>query len=81
MHRIVNGDRVERFRLGTAAAKGVIGVLHVVGSLPGVTRSPAQVPGGLSGRGAAAQSYREAVVGVLERDIDVELVDEPQPKP
>ncbi len=34
----------------------------------------------LSDRGAAAQPYREAVVGVLERDIDVELMDEPQPK-
>ena len=40
----------------------------------GVDRS---VPRGLSGRGGAAQPYREAVVGVLECDIDVELVDEP----
>ena len=35
---------------------------------------------GLSHCRAAAQPYREAVVGVLERDIDVELVYAPQPK-
>ena len=34
---------------------------------------------GLWDGGAAAQPYREAVVGVPECDIDVELVDEPQP--
>jgi hypothetical protein len=27
-------------------------------------------------RGAAAQPYREAVVGVLEGDVDVELMDD-----
>jgi hypothetical protein len=32
---------------------------------------------GLSDGGAAAQPYRETVVGVPECDIDVELVDEP----
>jgi hypothetical protein len=32
---------------------------------------------GLLDRGAAAQPYREAVVGVPECDIDVELVDDP----
>ena len=34
-------------------------------------------PRGLSDCGAAAQPYREAVVGVLECDIDVELIDDP----
>jgi hypothetical protein len=35
------------------------------------------VPRGLSDCGSAAQPYREAVVGVLECDVDVELMDNP----
>lgn len=35
------------------------------------------VPRGLSDFGSAAQPYREAVVGVLECDVDVELMDDP----
>ena len=43
-------------------------------------RHARSAPRGLANRRAATQPYREAVVGVLECDIDVELVDEPQPK-
>src|SRR5215471_11309624 len=44
------------------------------------TQGYIDAPGGLAVRRAAAQPDREAVVCAVEGDVDVELVDEPQPK-